>query len=140
MNGLEEHLPASFSENGRKGSSSLDLATMPLYVRAGAVIPLGPIKQDTGEKVEAPLTLQIYFGDDGSFTLYEDDGATFNYRKGEWMGIKIRWNDRKRRLTLNLAEGSHMLPPLRRKIEVRLASEKATREAIFEERPVQIQL
>ena len=112
---------------------------MPLYVRAGAVIPLGPIKQYTEEMVEAPLTLQIYLGDDGSFTLYEDDGANVNYRKGEWMGIKMMWNDRKRRLTLNLAEGSHMLPPLRRKIEVRLASAKTTSTTVFEGHPVHVQ-
>jgi alpha-glucosidase (family GH31 glycosyl hydrolase) len=126
-------------DGAREIERPVDLATMPLYVRAGAVIPLGPIKQYTGEKVEAPLTLQIYPGDDGSFTLYEDDGATFNYRRGEWMGIKIRWNDRKRRLTLNLAEGSHMLPPLRRKVEVRLAAAKTTRTTVFEGRPVHVQ-
>jgi alpha-glucosidase/alpha-D-xyloside xylohydrolase len=127
-------------EGGREISRSVDLATMPLYVRAGAILPLGPVKQYTGEKVDGPLTLQIYPGANGSFTLYEDDGITFDYRQGELMKIQMAWSDSRRVLTLRLAEGSRMLPPLQRKIEVRVASEKATREAVFEGRPLVISL
>ncbi len=126
-------------EGGREISKPVDLATMPLYVRAGAIIPLGPVKQYTGEKVDGPLALQIYPGADAAFTLYEDDGSTFNYRKGEWMGIRMTWNDSKRRLSLRLAEKSRMLAPLRRSIDVRVASEKTTRSAIFEGHPVEVQ-
>ena len=126
-------------EGGREIERAVDLATMPLYVRAGAIIPLAPVKQYTGEKVEGPLTLQIYPGTNATFTLYEDDGATFNYRKGEWMGLQMAWNDRTRRLTLRLAQGSRMLPPFQRKIQVRLASEKATRGIVFQGRLLQVQ-
>ncbi len=126
-------------EGGREIERPVDLTTMPMYVRAGAIIPLGPVKQYTGEKADGPLTLQVYPGTDGRFLLYEDDGSTFNFRKGEWMGIQMAWNDRQRRLVLRLAEGSRMLPPRRREIEVRLAAEKATRVAAFEGRIVQIQ-
>jgi alpha-glucosidase/alpha-D-xyloside xylohydrolase len=126
-------------EGGREIERAVDLATMPLYVRAGAIIPLAPVKQYTGEKVEGPLTLQIYPGTNATFTLYEDDGATFNYRKGEWMGIQMAWNDGPRRLTLRLAQGSRMLPPFQRKIQVRLASEKATRGIVFQGRLLQVQ-
>ncbi len=126
-------------EGGREIERPVDLTTMPMYVRAGAIIPLGPVKQYTGEKSDGPLTLQVYPGTDGRFLLYEDDGSTFNFRKGEWMGIQMAWNDRQRRLVLRLAEGSRMLPPRRREIEVRLAAEKATRVAAFEGRTVQIQ-
>jgi alpha-glucosidase (family GH31 glycosyl hydrolase) len=100
---------------------------------------LAPVKQYTGEKVDGPLTLQVYRGVDGQFLLYEDDGSTFNFRKGEWMGIQMAWNDRRRSLTLRLAEGSRMFPPMRRKIEVRLVAEKATRTTIFAGRPTHIQ-
>src|SRR5437879_8965032 len=100
---------------GREIERPVDLTTMPLYVRAGAIIPLGPVRQYTSEKVDGPLTLQIYPGGNGGFLLYEDDGSTFNYRKGEWMGIQMMWNDSRRILTLRLAKGSRMLPPLRRK-------------------------
>jgi alpha-glucosidase/alpha-D-xyloside xylohydrolase len=127
-------------EGGREISRSVDLATLPLYVRAGAIVPLGPIKQYTEEKVDGSLTLQIYPGANATFKLYEDDGKTFNYRRGEWMGISITWNDGNRRLALRLAKGSKMLAPIRRNIEVRIASEKAIRKVVFEGRPIEVQI
>ncbi len=126
-------------EGGREIAKAVDLSTMPLFVREGAIIPLGPVKQYTGEKVDGPLTLQIYPGAIAAFVLYEDDGTTFNYRNGEWMGIHMTWNDSKRRLTLRLAESLRLLSPLRRRIEVRIASEKATRTIVFAGRPVKVQ-
>jgi alpha-glucosidase/alpha-D-xyloside xylohydrolase len=99
----------------------IDLETMPLFVRAGAILPFGPVKQHTGEKSDQ-LSISIYPGADGSFLLYEDDGRSFNYRRGEWMGIELAWNDKHGRLSLRLASGSRMLPPLQRRIEVRIGS------------------
>ena len=125
-------------EGGREIARAVDLTTMPLYARAGAIMPLGLVKQYTSEKVDGPLTLQIYPGANGNFFLYEDDGSTFNYHRGEWMGIQMAWNDHSRQLTLRLAEGSRMLPPLRRKIEVRIVTEKTMRAIVFEGRPVQL--
>ena len=125
-------------EGSREIERQVDLATMPLYVRAGAIIPLGPVKQYTSEKIDGPLTLQIYPGADGNFLLYEDDGVSFDYRKGEWMGIRVAWDDRQRHLTLRLTEGSRVLPPRRREIEVRLASAKTERHVVFAGRPLEI--
>jgi len=127
------------TEGGREIERAVDLATTPLYVRAGAIIPLAPLRQYTGEKVDGPLILQVYPGATGQFLLYEDDGSTFNFRKGEWMGIQMAWNDRGRSLTLRLAEGSRMLPPVRRKIEVRLVPENASRAIVFDGRPARVQ-
>jgi alpha-glucosidase (family GH31 glycosyl hydrolase) len=124
------------AEGGREIQRDVDLETMPLFVRAGAILPLGPVKQYTSEKVDAPLSVTIYPGADGSFLLYEDDGKSFNYRKGDWMGIKMAWNDSRRVLSLHLAEGSRMLPPARRQIEVKL--EQTTRQIVFEGRPIQV--
>jgi alpha-glucosidase/alpha-D-xyloside xylohydrolase len=125
-------------EGGREIDRTVDLATMPLFVRSGAIIPMGPVKQYTNEKVDGPLTLLIYPGTDGAFTLYEDDGATFNYRKGEWMKTALLWNDRRRTLTLRLAEGSKMLSPLQRNIEIRVVPGKATRKIAFEGKPTEV--
>ena len=122
---------------GREIERPVDLQTTPLYVRAGAMIPLGPIKQYTSESSDAPLALQIYPGSDGNFFLYEDDGSTFDFRRGEWMSIQAYWNDRRRNLTLRLAPGSQMLPPRSRKIEVRIVSEKTVRPITFAGRPVE---
>ena len=121
-------------EGGRK----VDLETTPLYVRAGAVIPMGPVKQYTEEKGDGPLTLWIHPGAAGAFSLYEDDGKSFDFRKGELLRINIAWNDRQRRLSLRLANGSKMLAPAKRNIVARLAGGEETREVVFEGRPVEV--
>ena len=79
---------------------NVDLATMPIYVRAGAIIPVDPVRQYTGEAVSEPTTLKVYRGADGEFTLYEDDGTSQEYLKGKGSWIKFRWNDNETKLTL----------------------------------------
>ena len=69
------------------------LETIPLYVRAGAILPLGPGKQYVAENVNQRLFLTIYPGADGCFSLFEDDGISFNYRKSEWRGFQRVWHD-----------------------------------------------
>ena len=128
------------SEGGREFTRNVDLATMPLYVRAGAVIPMGPVKQYTEEPVDGPLTLWVHPGADGSFSLYEDDGKTFDYRKQEFMRVNIAWKDRQRRLSLRLANGSKMLEPTKRNIIVRVAGEDLTRAVVFEGRSMEVKL
>ncbi len=123
-------------EGGREITRAVDLETMPLYVRAGAILPLGPVKQYVEEKSDEPLTVTIYPGADGSFSLYEDDGKSFNYRRGEWMDIDMSWNDPGRSLRMQLASGSRMLPPLRRRIEVKVRDE--IRQVEFDGRPIEI--
>ena len=116
---------------GREIDRTVDLATMPLHVRAGALLPFGPIKRYSDEEIDQPLSVVVYPGADGAFTLYEDDGRSFNYRRGEWMGIEMRWQDAQKRLTLQLAPASRMLPPLQRPIDVRLAGTKTSRRVVF---------
>ena len=127
-------------EGGREITRNVDLETIPLYVRAGAVIPMGPIKQYTAEPVDGPLTLWVHPGADGAFSLYEDDGNTFNFRKGEFTRVNIAWSDRQRRLSLRLGQGSRMLGAAKRNIVVKVAGEPLTREAVFEGRPLEIKL
>src|SRR5208282_4869904 len=69
---------------GKEIARLVDLETMPLYVRAGAILPLDPVRQYTGEPVDQPTEIQVYPGADGGFLLYEDDGRSFNYRHDEW--------------------------------------------------------
>ena len=73
---------------------TVDLATMPIYARAGAIIPVDPVRQFTGEKVDAPLTLRIYRGANGDYTLYEDDGESLDYLKGTAALTRFQWNDK----------------------------------------------
>ena len=121
-------------EGGREISRAVDLATMPLFVCEGAVLPLGPVKQYVHESVDGPLSLTIYPGKDGSFLLYEDDGVSFSYRKGEWMGIQMDWIEAKRSLRLQLANGSRMLQP-NQNVQVNLFG-GASRSVIFDGRPL----
>ena len=78
----------------------------------------------------------MYPGADGAFLLYEDDGASFNYKKGEWMGIQMAWNDARKALTCRLAAGSKMLPPAKRELRVKLGD--ATKSAVFDGRSLEV--
>ena len=123
------------ASGGREIDRAVDLATLPLYVRAGAVIPMGPVEQYTDEVAHAPLTLVVYPGTDGRCTVYEDDGETFEYRRGGWMGLEVEWRDAQRTLSLRLARGSRVLAQGGRRIVVRVVPGHATREVLFEGRP-----
>jgi alpha-D-xyloside xylohydrolase len=79
--------------------------SMPLYIRAGSIVPFGPEIQYTSEKKSDPITLFIYQGSDGHFTLYEDDGLTYAYEKGAFTRIPIHWNDAAKTLTIGKREG-----------------------------------
>lgn len=123
-------------DGGREISRPVDLETIPLYVRAGSLLPLGPVKQFTSQKVDGSLSVSIYPGADASFLLYEDDGTSFNYREGEWMGIQMAWNDAGKKLNLHLVTGSRMLPPEQRVIKLNLG--EATRNVTFDGKPAEL--
>jgi alpha-glucosidase/alpha-D-xyloside xylohydrolase len=127
-------------DGGREIDRAVDLATMPLYVRAGAIVPMGPVKQYTSEPVDGPLTVTVYPGADGSFEMFEDDGKSFEYRRGGWMGISFQWTDRERRLAMSLMPGSRMRAPLVRDVVVRVAGQPATQSVKFSGRPVSLKL
>jgi alpha-glucosidase/alpha-D-xyloside xylohydrolase len=78
----------------------VDLSTMPIYVRAGAIVPIDPVRQYTGQAVSEPTTLKVYRGTDGQYTLYEDDGISQEYLSGRGSWTRISWNDRARQLTI----------------------------------------
>src|SRR4051812_34912116 len=123
---------------GREIIRHVDFETIPLYVRAGAVLPLGPIKQYTAEKMDEPLTIWVHPGADGAFSLYEDDGNTFDYRNGEFMRVDMIWRDSRRELSIRLARGSKMMDPEKRRIVVKVAGEAVSKEATFVGRPVTV--
>lgn len=87
-------------EGGADATRAVDLETIPLYVKAGTIVPVGPVKQYTGEMSREPMTLRVYPGADGTMMLYEDDGRSFDYEKGEFSRIRCDWNESTR--TLNL--------------------------------------
>src|SRR5690606_7912992 len=89
------------TEEGKQTvSREVDLATMPIYVRAGALIPFDPIRQYTAQEVDEPTTIKIFSGADGNFTLYDDDGTTLDYLNGEQSFTSFRWDDAAKKLTI----------------------------------------
>ena len=80
--------------------------SMPLYAKAGSIIPFGPEIQYTNEKPADPITLMVYAGADGEFTLYDDEGMNNDYEKGASARIRFQWNERTHTLTVSKREGS----------------------------------
>jgi alpha-D-xyloside xylohydrolase len=94
-----------------KGGQNVPLQTsldhVPMFVRAGSILPLGPEMQYVGEKAWDNLELRVYPGADGSFTLYEDEGDNYNYERGVCSTITMEWSDRTRTLTIGQRKGSY---------------------------------
>ena len=86
---------------GKTVTRNVDLATMPVYVRAGAIIPFDPVRQYTGQPVDEPTTLKVFSGADGQFVLYEDDGTSQDYLKGKASWTKFTWNEQQKQLTIS---------------------------------------
>jgi alpha-D-xyloside xylohydrolase len=80
---------------------------LPLYVKAGSIVPLGPFQQYTSEKSLRNIELRIYGGADGTFTLYEDENDNYNYEKHIYSTIEFKWNDKAKVLTINARKGSY---------------------------------
>lgn len=94
-------------EGGRLVTAKADLETLPLYVRAGAIIPVGPDIQYADEQPDAVIHLHIFPGADGCFTLYEDEGDSYNYEKGFYSTIDLQWSDAEEILTIGARSGHY---------------------------------
>ena len=86
---------------GRNVSKPIGLATMPIYVRAGAIVPLDPVRQFASQSVEEPTTILVHPGSDGEFTLYEDDGESLAYLQGSSTTTRFGWNNAARKLSID---------------------------------------
>ncbi|MES1189269.1 MAG: TIM-barrel domain-containing protein [Myxococcales bacterium] len=91
---------------GKSVTASAAFDAMPVHVRAGSIVPFGPELMYTSEKPIDPLTIYVYAGADGAFTLYEDDGQTFAYENNAFARIPITWKDATKTLTLGAREGT----------------------------------
>jgi alpha-D-xyloside xylohydrolase len=91
---------------------------IPVFVKAGAIVPFGPELQYTGEKPEDPLTVYVYSGANGAFNLYEDQGATYDYEKGAFTEIPLQWNEAAGTLTIGRRQGS--FPEMLKQREMRV--------------------
>ncbi|HEY1212874.1 MAG TPA: TIM-barrel domain-containing protein [Bryobacteraceae bacterium] len=94
------------AEAGQNVHASAPLETLPLFVRPGAILPMGPFLQYSDEKPADPIELRVYRGADGKFTLYEDQGDSYNYEKGQFATIPITWRESTHTLEIGDRKGS----------------------------------
>jgi alpha-D-xyloside xylohydrolase len=90
---------------GQTIEQPLELQNIPIFVRAGSIVPFGPFLQYATEKAANPLEIRIYPGADGSFTLYEDEGENYNYENGKFTTIEFNWNDADKTLIIGKTNG-----------------------------------
>jgi alpha-D-xyloside xylohydrolase len=106
-----------------KGGQTIDAAApyerMPLFVRAGSIIPTGPEIMNTSEQPDGPIMLHVFTGADGQFSLYGDDGVSEAYARGKYTRVPVRWDQASRTLTIGARAGSYDGMPARRAIAVR---------------------
>lgn len=94
-------------KGGKSIKKTVNLKTIPLYVKAGGIIPIGPDVQYATEKKWDNLEIRVYPGANGSFTLYEDEFDNYNYEKGAYSTISFNWNDKTRTLTIGDRQGEY---------------------------------
>ncbi len=98
------------------------LDKIPVFVRAGSILPTGPAITYTSEKLDGPLTLVVYTGANGAFSLYQDDGQDYGYERGEFSTIPMTWDDARGVLSIGARAGSYPGMPANRTINVRFVS------------------
>jgi alpha-glucosidase/alpha-D-xyloside xylohydrolase len=124
---------------GQVITRDIDLSVMPIYVRAGAIIPIDPVRQYTSEVVSEPTTLKIYTGANGQYTLYEDDGISQEYLKGKGIWTSITWNDKEKKLIIQPGRApKNVIPiPSKRKFTIELIP-GATKMIDYNSKPVTV--
>jgi alpha-D-xyloside xylohydrolase len=91
--------------NGGEQTVDAPYERIPLFVRAGSIIPFGPDIQWTDEKPAENITLYVYGGENGTFTLYEDEGTNYNYEKGKYATITFTYDDATSTLSISKRQG-----------------------------------
>jgi alpha-glucosidase/alpha-D-xyloside xylohydrolase len=125
-------------QGGTDITAKAALDSMPIFLRAGSIIPMGPVKQHSGEKSDAATVLRIYPGANGQFRWYDDAGDGFDYERGEYMSLLCDWNDSSRTLTLSrdlrgkLGSG--------RRIDIEIAATNTKRTVTLTSRTTRLQL
>jgi alpha-glucosidase/alpha-D-xyloside xylohydrolase len=122
---------------GRTIRRAVDLATLPLYVRAGSILPLDPVRQYVSQSSSEPTTIRVYPGADGRFILYDDDGQSLQYLKGSAMWIAFTWNDTERSLRITLDSRSSVKPSPR-DFRVEVAPDNTPKWVTFDGAPMSL--
>jgi alpha-D-xyloside xylohydrolase len=103
--GWYDFYTGAYHSGGQHINADAPYDRMPLFVKEGSIVPVGPALQYTGEKPADTITLFVYTGKDGAFTLYEDEGTNYNYEKGAFSNIPVSYNQAKKVLTIGKRNG-----------------------------------
>lgn len=104
--GWYDFYTGKYTDGGKQITADAPLNRIPLYVKAGSIIPFGPEIQYTAQKQADTIALYVYTGSNGQFTLYEDEGVNYNYEKGQYSTIAFNYNEVNKTLTIGKREGS----------------------------------
>jgi alpha-D-xyloside xylohydrolase len=96
---------------GQTIDAQAPIETMPLYVKAGSIIPMGPNVEYATQKSSEAVELRIYPGADGEFKFYQDEDDNYNYEKGKYATFILKWNDKLRQLTISDRKGTFIGMP-----------------------------
>lgn len=113
-------------EGGRDITRAVDLATMPLYVRSGSILPIDPVRQFTTQQVDDPITFHIYPGEDGTYSWYRDDGESQEYIDGNYTRTLLTWNDEAGEITIEPNPGDSGKGKQAAEIQFELIEKSAT--------------
>ena len=109
----------AFHHGGQEITAQAPLDHMPLFIRAGAIIPTGPSVEWTREQPDGPIVVQVYTGANGHFDLYEDDGTSMGYTRGQSARVALDWDDKAGQLTIGARVGSYPGMAAKRAVSVR---------------------
>ncbi|GAA0528456.1 alpha-D-xyloside xylohydrolase [Rhizomicrobium palustre] len=127
----------------RDGGAEHDIAApidrIPLHVRAGGIVPLGPVVQSTAEADGRDLTIRVYPGADGRFELYEDEGTNYNYEKGAFATISFTWKNQSRELIISARKGRFPGMLERRSFHVAVAGQGEGKPVAYDGKEMRLQ-
>ena len=127
-------------QGGQTVTAAAPLDAVPMFVRAGAILPLGPVQQHVGEIANPDITLTVYPGADGDFILYDDAGDGYGYEQGECARIALHWDDASRRLTFSARQGSYPGMPQMRRFLLRLVGREEEMPVVYDGRGMSVVL
>ncbi|MDE6655065.1 MAG: DUF5110 domain-containing protein, partial [Muribaculaceae bacterium] len=126
------------TEGGRWIDAPTPLDRLPLYVKAGSIIVTAPPAQYTAAQNDQPLTISIYPGEDGHFEIYNDEGDNYNYERGAFCRVELKWDDKTHTLKIGERKGSY--PGMNEEETFIVKTPSATKEIKYDGRPLSIKM
>jgi alpha-D-xyloside xylohydrolase len=131
-NGWYDLYSGKYQNGGQEITADAPYERIPVFVKEGSIIPVGPEIQYVGEKPATPITLYVYAGKDASFDLYEDEGTNYNYEKGAFSTISINYNESSKTITIGDRKGTFSGMVVNRSFNVVVISKNQPKALNFE--------